>query len=83
MKAHRAGACLIEALKPEPVIASALVDAAISAVFGLGKPLVGLAKLRRNAPLIAAGLLVGATANMMLRTRDHSPVRRSNPARSY
>lgn len=79
----RAGACLIETLKPEPVIASALVDAAISAVFGLGKPLVGLAKLRRNAPLIAAGLLVGATVNMMLRTRDHLPVRRSNSARSY
>ncbi|MCS0495588.1 DNA cytosine methyltransferase [Ancylobacter sp. MQZ15Z-1] len=79
----RAGTRLIEVLQPEPMVAAAVVDAAISLVFGDDKPLVGLAKLVRNAPLIAAGLLVGSTVNSTIRARVRSTAGRSAIARSH
>jgi DNA (cytosine-5)-methyltransferase 1 len=68
---------LIEVLQPEIKVSAALVDAAIDAVFGDDKPTVGLAKLSRNAPLIAAGLLIGSTANAQLQARQHATARRA------
>lgn len=64
----QAGQELIRILQPEVEVSVALVDAAIKAVFGDNGPAVGLAKLRRHAPLVAAGLLIGSTANAKLQT---------------
>lgn len=79
----RAGDCLIQVLQTDPKASGAIVDAAINAAFGNDKPVVGLAKLERNAPLIAAGLLIGSTANSMLRAGPRSTSGRSATARPH
>jgi len=78
----QAGQELIEVLRPETEVSATLVNAAISAVFGDNKPKVGLAKLGRNAPLIAAGLLIGSTANARLRTGQRSTACRPATSRA-
>jgi DNA (cytosine-5)-methyltransferase 1 len=79
----RAGKHLIEVLQSKPEVAGAVVEAAISARFGSDRPVVGLAKLGRNAPLIAAGLLIGSTVNGALRTRHPGTTDRSLKVHSH
>ncbi|MDF2995120.1 MAG: dcm [Xanthobacteraceae bacterium] len=62
----RTGQRMVELLQSEPEIAGAVIDAAIAVRFGDERPVVGLAKLGRNAPIIAAGLFIGSSANTML-----------------
>jgi DNA (cytosine-5)-methyltransferase 1 len=58
---------LIEILKSENLLSQKLIGEAILAEYGkVAGELPGLAKLAKNAPLILAGLLVGATANIEL-----------------
>lgn len=66
----RAGQRLVAVLAHEHEIARAIVDAAIAAKFGDEPPMVGLAKLGRNASVIAAGLLIGSSANIELQAHQ-------------
>jgi len=75
----RAGKRMVEVLQSEPVASVEVVEAAINLVFGDDAPAVGLAKLRRNAPLVAAGLLIGSVVNSLLQAGDQNGRRR--PAR--
>ena len=78
----QAGRELIYVLQSETEVSASLVDAAISAAFGGDKPVVGLAKLGRNAPIIAAGLLIGSTANAKLQTDQQPTAGRAATSRS-
>ncbi|WP_167493273.1 DNA cytosine methyltransferase [Brevundimonas vancanneytii] len=61
------GRRLREALMEHPRLAQAIIDQAISLVFDEApSPPPGLAKLARNAATIAAGLLIGSSANAIL-----------------
>lgn len=77
------GGQMVEVLQSEPAVSAAVVDAAIKVVFGGDKPVVGLAKLGRNAPLIAAGLLIGSTVNATLRADRRSTNGYAATRRSY
>lgn len=59
----RAGIHLIKVIQKETKVAVSVVETAIAAAFGTEKSPVGVAKLERNAPVIAAGLLIGSAAN--------------------
>lgn len=73
-----AGRALIEILLPEPTVSLGLVDTAIDTTFGEDLPAVGLAKLRRNAALIAAGMLIGSAVNEKLRVGRHCTLGRAS-----
>ncbi|WP_421935411.1 DNA cytosine methyltransferase [Phenylobacterium sp.] len=79
----QAGKGLVEVLQSEPEVSRAVVDAAITARFGDDRPAVGLAKLGRNAPVIAAGLLIGSAANGALRTHHLRTTGRSPKTKSH
>jgi DNA (cytosine-5)-methyltransferase 1 len=64
----QAGEKLVEVLRSEPETSAAVVDATMAATFGSDGPTVGLAKLGRNAAVIASGLLIGCMVNATLRT---------------
>jgi DNA (cytosine-5)-methyltransferase 1 len=78
----RSGQRMIEVLQSKPEIACAIVDTAIEAGFGDQRPTVGVAKLERNAPVIASGLLIGSSANTKLRACRAGAGGRSAKARS-
>lgn len=67
----QAGQALINVLETEAEASKKIVDTAINTVFGDERPTVGLAKLGRNAPLIASGLLIGSAVNKELHTSKH------------
>lgn len=78
-----AGARLAQAFQPYSSEAEKLVSTAILTQFGSGKrkeKIVGLEKLSRYAPMILAGILTGATANLALTstTQKRSPKRVSS-----
>jgi DNA (cytosine-5)-methyltransferase 1 len=70
------GASLTRLLHPNPIASSRAVDDAIAEAFGAGaSELTGLAKLRRNAALICAGIIVGAVTNRELTARSPAATR--------
>lgn len=79
----QAGQALIDVLRPQTDVSKALVETAINTVFGNKKPAVGLAKLGRNAPLIAAGLLIGSAVNEELRAGQRPTAAHTATNRRY
>lgn len=79
----RAGAHLIKVVQKATNVAVAVVETAIAAAFGTEKSPVGFAKLERNAPVIAAGLLIGSAANKVLAVRKSTMMWRRANATSH
>ena len=79
----RAGIHLIKVIQKETKVAVSVVETAIAAAFGTEKSPVGVAKLERNAPVIAAGLLIGSAANKVLATRKSTTMGRRASATSH
>lgn len=68
-------------LEEYPNLAQSIIDHAISLAFAEKAKPPGLAKLARNAPTMAAGLLIGVTSNSILaRAGRSTPARRSTAA---